>query len=86
MEDIEKKFGGHKKKKRTEKTTTLSKKIQKLGNVSPRRSGGRKTKAPSIDLVRWTTLLTAAAVAVVSTTGGKCIVVPSGSEGNRKQK
>ena len=41
---------------------------------------------PSADLVRWATLLTAAAVAAISTAGGKCIVVPSGSEGNRKQK
>ena len=86
MEDIGKKFEGHGQKKRIEEKTTPSKRIQKLGNVSLRQSVGRKTKAPSAHLVRWATLLTAAAVAAVSTAGGKCIVVPSGSEGNRKQK
>ena len=49
MEDIEKKIRRTQAKKRTEEKTTPSKKIQKLGNVSPRRSGGRKTKAPSAD-------------------------------------
>ena len=86
MEDIEKNRRTQAKKNRTEEKTTPSKRIQKLGNVSPRQSGGRKAKAPSADLVRWATLLTAAAVAAISTAGGKCIVVPSGSEGNRKQK
>jgi len=47
LEDIEKKIGGHRQKKRTEEKTTPSKRTQKLGNVSPRRSGGRKTKTVS---------------------------------------
>ena len=85
LEDIEKKSEDTGKKKEPRKRQRHPRGHRSLEMYHPVGVEEEKPR-PSADLVRWATLLTAAAVATVSTASGKCIVVPSGSEGNRKQK